>query len=82
MSMINDEKGITLRDYFAAAALQGYVACSYKLEHDRNDVYDPPDVGVWPDMAERAGEIEVAADRKSTRLNSSHSSVSRMPSSA
>ena len=62
MSMINDEKGITLRDYFAAAALQGYVACSYKLEHDRNDVYDPPDVGVRPDMAERAGEIEVAAE--------------------
>ena len=28
------------------------------------------------------GLIEVIADRKSTRLNSSHSSVSRMPSSA
>ena len=33
--------------------------------------------------AERArGVIAVSADRKSTRLNSSHSSVSRMPSSA
>ena len=28
------------------------------------------------------GEIVVTGDRKSTRLNSSHSSISRMPSSA
>ena len=61
MSMINDEKGITLRDYFAAAALQGYVACSYKLEHDLDEDF-PKDVGAWPDMEERAGEIEVAAE--------------------
>ena len=29
-----------------------------------------------------SGLIKIKADRKSTRLNSSHSSVSRMPSSA
>ena len=29
-----------------------------------------------------AGTLDPMADRKSTRLNSSHSSVSRMPSSA
>ena len=33
-------------------------------------------------MVDRAGGIKIAQDRKSTRLNSSHSSVSRMPSSA
>ena len=35
--------------------------------------------GTWPGIAQEAAE---AADRKSTRLNSSHSSQSRMPSSA
>ena len=34
-------------------------------------------VGVWTE-----GSAQDAEDRKSTRLNSSHSSVSRMPSSA
>ena len=33
-------------------------------------------------IAEDSGAVAVMADRKSTRLNSSHSSVSRMPSSA
>ena len=45
---------------------------------------------VVPDMAQSFGTLEFAGesepvferDRKSTRLNSSHSSVSRMPSSA
>ena len=37
--------------------------------------------GVWTARA-RARQAELIADRKSTRLNSSHSSVSRMPSSA
>ena len=37
-----------------------------------------------PDIAAKSkiGEAQVFKDRKSTRLNSSHSSVSRMPSSA
>ena len=34
------------------------------------------------DLAKSAKDIGSALDRKSTRLNSSHSSVSRMPSSA
>ena len=33
-------------------------------------------------QAARYDELEKQLDRKSTRLNSSHSSVSRMPSSA
>ena len=50
---------------------------------------------IWVDLRDRYGitqlvfdkersndEIFTTADRKSTRLNSSHSSVSRMPSSA
>ena len=32
--------------------------------------------------ANRGGEVYFAADRKSTRLNSSHANESRMPSSA
>ena len=48
---------------------------------------DPADVSRLLEQArdtfERAGvACEVIEDRKSTRLNSSHSSVSRMPSSA
>ena len=31
---------------------------------------------------ERAGDVEKCLDRKSTRLNSSHTDISRMPSSA
>ena len=34
------------------------------------------------DEGERLGEKEGLEDRKSTRLNSSHPSISRMPSSA
>ena len=42
-----------------------------------------PDAGItfW-DVAHETNGGLIAEDRKSTRLNSSHSSVSRMPSSA
>ena len=39
-------------------------------------------VGVDDDGDEDGGEIPLPGDRKSTRLNSSHSGESRMPSSA
>ena len=41
-------------------------------------------IGLWPGerAALRGAPADVAADRKSTRLNSSHSRASRMPSSA
>ena len=48
----NLTQGMTLRDYFAAKAMQGIMT-------------DPN-----------------LSDRKSTRLNSSHTDISRMPSSA
>ena len=35
-----------------------------------------------PPLRDMEEPLELKADRKSTRLNSSHSSVSRMPSSA
>jgi two-component system sensor histidine kinase HupT/HoxJ len=45
--------------------------------------------GVWLDVIRKMDEVyndllqyEVALDRKSTRLNSSHRYISRMPSSA
>ena len=40
-----------------------------------------PAKGISPDMS-FLEMLDVVKDRKSTRLNSSHSSVSRMPSSA
>ena len=40
------------------------------------------DVAVRPDSGDRALVKRVKSDRKSTRLNSSHSGESRMPSSA
>ena len=44
------------------------------------DKRDGPDR--WPDTPFGAGSLEYTLDRKSTRLNSSHEFVSRMPSSA
>ena len=38
--------------------------------------------GIDPDKIVRRGIFQVMEDRKSTRLNSSHKTVSRMPSSA
>ena len=43
---------------------------------------EPAPVEPEPEQPAEAEPAPVAADRKSTRLNSSHSSVSRMPSSA
>ena len=40
------------------------------------------DDSAWQDPAEKARAEEKAKDRKSTRLNSSHCRISRMPSSA
>ena len=47
--------------------------CEVELVFDNED-------GAWPDLP--FSEVSVARDRKSTRLNSSHSKQSRMPSSA
>ena len=58
----------TLTKFVASLGL-GAIGWSNELVEDTEDV--------WPNMA--AGG---ASDRKSTRLNSSHSGESRMPSSA
>ncbi len=53
--------------------------------HPRLLMLDEPTAGLDSVDADRIGEIiavEVEADRKSTRLNSSHTDISRMPSSA
>ena len=39
-------------------------------------------LSIWFRIATALSEIVVAIDRKSTRLNSSHRALSRMPSSA
>ena len=46
------------------------------------DVYEPGLKGVVAEMAHCSFEGANITDRKSTRLNSSHRSLSRMPSSA
>ena len=43
---------------------------------------DPSQATKMPSMFERFSALTVVPDRKSTRLNSSHHQVSRMPSSA
>ena len=43
---------------------------------------NPHGDGIIPYMAERIFQLEPEPDRKSTRLNSSHRSQPRMPSSA
>ena len=48
-----------------------------KLLSEPTEINDRPNA---PDLIVESGEIEL--DRKSTRLNSSHSGESRMPSSA
>ena len=56
--------------------------------HRRIDARITELTGIWPEMVENAPEAEEALrkflelDRKSTRLNSSHITRSRMPSSA
>ena len=62
--------GYTLRE----AATPHRVALIHSLALDRT---------IWDGVAEQlAGKASVLADRKSTRLNSSHIPLSRMPSSA
>ena len=60
-----------------------------KILSDVRKIYRPPEgEGIHPREASRhhvensAQVLSESLDRKSTRLNSSHSSVSRMPSSA
>ena len=58
------------------------------VTRDRNELLKAdkvilPGVGAFGDAMEKLNKFGlVEVDRKSTRLNSSHSSVSRMPSSA
>mgnify|MGYP003337466735 CR=1 FL=1 len=55
----------------------------YKTPHDHSKWLDHKiRVQATIALASYFGEVTSVADRKSTRLNSSHSSVSRMPSSA
>ena len=61
-----EEKGLTIEEMSAISNLTKQVIRG--IESD--------------DYSELAGLSFVRGDRKSTRLNSSHSSVSRMPSSA
>ena len=49
----------------------------------RSQVWAPPKIGPWEELVDRrAARFLANGDRKSTRLNSSHTDISRMPSSA
>ena len=82
--------GRAAADQFTADLIaQGYDGVIYQVAPDAKEivVFDPAAVksqfndGTWSDAQDllRQGELK---DRKSTRLNSSHSQQSRMPSSA
>ena len=62
----------------ALTLLEGYLKKAESLARDENFRASFPELGSFHGVM----EYTVTADRKSTRLNSSHSSVSRMPSSA
>ena len=53
---------------------------TYGIVFDGGGARGAYQIGAWKAMRE-AG-VKISADRKSTRLNSSHSQQSRMPSSA
>ena len=50
--------------------------------HRIGEVHEGAATTDWMEQEKERGITITSADRKSTRLNSSHSSVSRMPSSA
>ena len=58
----------------AAARMAGFTSIAFQFE--------PVAAALDHERTVRAEELVLVGDRKSTRLNSSHSSVSRMPSSA
>ena len=65
----------------------GTALAAFYLEHRFSDdldffAFEEPDRIYLHSLAERLKEIIAAEDRKSTRLNSSHTIQSRMPSSA
>ena len=78
--LLADEVEASVADYIGrgtcyAACDDGRIVGQYVLIHTRPFTAEVVNIAVVPDR-QRQG------DRKSTRLNSSHTTVSRMPSSA
>ena len=68
-------------DFVLGCIRPGLVFDSIRFDVGGSCVMDSSDLYMGFDDADAGGD-EVEADRKSTRLNSSHSGESRMPSSA
>ena len=71
----HDDWHMWLRKFLARAKLKKYKDVLTGLE-------EVPGIDEEIDVATKGGKIKTLADRKSTRLNSSHQCLSRMPSSA
>ena len=76
-------------NYYASGNDLSQISCAFRWsEESRRYIGTPPEF-YWPDKWRKRAENkklyrdwEVRIDRKSTRLNSSHSAKTRMPSSA
>ena len=88
MGSINDRNGMALREAEdIKKRWQEYTEELYKKEFHNQDNHDGVIIDLEPDILEcevkwALESITTNKDRKSTRLNSSHSGQSRMPSSA
>ena len=82
--------GISIRNFSVLVLLFGHFADVYKRQLYKYDAEKDAEKNKvmkineqWEELKERShANIQSERDRKSTRLNSSHSRASRMPSSA
>ena len=78
-TMTEVRAGVDAVDRAVVALLKrrfGYMNAAARIKPDRSAVRDEAR------KADVLAKVRAAADRKSTRLNSSHTDISRMPSSA
>ena len=80
-STARDEPKATWRQQRAQPMAQDEPKTTWRQGAAQSMAQDEPKTG-WRQRAQQSGGTQSTSDRKSTRLNSSHSGESRMPSSA
>src|SRR5699024_12161383 len=61
---------------FILLLLSPVTVSAYGWGYKKNDQHQLPDIGKYGDILHKYGAVDVDRDRKSTRLNSSHVSIS------